>query len=299
MRIEGCRGILKDHLYARAFPYDHFTVVRRADSHDTACQRGLANAGRADQPYNFSAMNHKADIVKHLLARMLVNRKAFGKPADGKQHVVCFLCGLFCFLLCYFLLLCSANASMIMRAAFAVGRVAKQLLRIGMLRITKNLFALPFLHDAAVLHNHDAIRDLLRQSEIMCHEEHTAVLPRAALAQQCHDLLLCFDVQRRRRFIRNQKPRFGDHRQRDCGTLQHATAEFVRILPRTPSRLIKTQFRKQSHRLGLRAAPQLLLLFSAKARHFRLRDLSDSRQQRDLLSAARIVFDKRAVCFLT
>ena len=51
-----------------------------------------------------------------------------------------------------------------MRAAFAVGRVAKQLLRIGMLRITKNLFALPFLHDAAVLHDQDAIRNLLRQS---------------------------------------------------------------------------------------------------------------------------------------
>ena len=67
----------------------------------------------------------------------------------------------------------------------------------------------------------------------------------------------------------------------------------------TPGRLVKAQFRKQSHRLGLRAAPQLLLLFSAKAPHFRLRDLSDSRQQRDLLSAARIVFDKRAVCFLT
>ena len=299
MRIEGCRGILKDHLYAHAFPYDHFTVVWRADPHDTACQRGLANAGRPDQPYNFSAMNRKADIVKHLLARMLINRKAFGKPADGKQRVVCFLCCLFCFLLCYFLLLCIANASMIMRAAFAVGRVAKQLLRIGMLRITKNLFALPFLHDATVLHDHDAIRDLLRQSQIMRHEEHTTVLPRAALTQQCHDFLLCFDIQRRRRFIRNQKPRFGDHRQRDCGTLQHATAEFVRILPRTPSRLIKTQFRKQSHRLGLRAAPQLLLLFSAKARHFRLRDLSDSRQQRDLLSAARTAFDRRTVRFLT
>ncbi len=53
MRIESCRGILKDHLYAHAFPYDHFTAVRRADPHDTACQRGLANAGRPDQPLQF------------------------------------------------------------------------------------------------------------------------------------------------------------------------------------------------------------------------------------------------------
>ena len=72
------------------------------------------------------------------------------------------------------------------------------------IRLPQAWLALPFLHDAAVLHDHDAIRDLLRQSEIMCHEEHTAVLPRAALAQQCHDFLLCFDIQRRRRFIRNQ-----------------------------------------------------------------------------------------------
>ena len=153
--------------------------------------------------------------------------------------------------------------------------------------------------DAPAFHDHDAIRDLLRQSQIMRHEEHTAVLPRAALAQQCHDFLLCFDVQRRRRFIRNQKPRFGDHRQRDCGTLQHTAAEFVRILLCAFVRLVKAKLSKEHHRLGLRAAPQLLLLSSAKVRHFHLRDSPDSRQQRGLLSAARIVFDRRAVYFLT
>ena len=297
MRIESCCGILKDHLYAHAFPYDHSPL---SGAQIPMIQRASVDLPMPDgpiSPYNFSAMNHKADIVKHLLARMLVNRKAL--KARGWK-AACRLLPLR-FVLFPFVLFSAVQRECVHDNASCLCRRprSKRLLRIGILRITKNLFALPFPPRCGPSFMTTMRSAICSASPRSCVTKSILQSCRAQLfAQECHDFLLCFDIQRRRRFIRNQKPRFGDHRQRDCGTLQHAAAEFIRILPRTLGRLIKAQFRKQSHCLGLRVAPRLLPLFRLRLVISVCAICRICGKLRSS-SAAEPLFDRRTVRFLT
>ena len=262
MRVESRRRILKNHLHAYALPHDHLTAVRRTDPHDTARQRRLSDAGRPDQTDDLAPVDLQIDLVKHRFPAILIDRKALGEPANRKQRVCASRYTMHLRLCRRRPLFRGTDPAVIMRIAFAIGCVAEQFLRIGMLRTGKNPFRLSFLHDQPVLHHHDAIRDLLCKAQIMRDKKHAAALLHASLAQQPHDLLLRFDVQRRRWFIGDQKLRLGDHRQRDRGPLQHPAAEFMRILPRTLLRLVKAQLVKQSHCRGLCPAPLLLSLRS-------------------------------------
>ena len=107
---------------------------------------------------------------------------------------------------------------------------------IRVLRVLEDLFDGAFFDLIAAEHDDHAVGHLRNHGHVVRDEHHS----RAGLAfqtvHQGEDLGLNGHIQRRSRFIRDQKARFTGQSHRDHDPLAHAARQFMRILRQTPLR---------------------------------------------------------------
>jgi hypothetical protein len=84
-------------------------------------------------------------------------------------------------------------------------------------------------HDAAMLQDRDAIRDLGDDAEIVGDEQDGGALAHLQIPDQGQDLRLCGDIERRGRFVGDQDGRLERERHRDHRALPLAAGQLVRI----------------------------------------------------------------------
>src|SRR5512135_913801 len=110
----------------------------------------------------------------------------------------------------------------------------------------------PDLGDTPRVHHRHAVRSLRDHAHVVGDQHHRgAVIPRQAL-EQCDDLRLDRDVERRGRFVGDHQARLGGERERDHYALTHAAGELVRIVGEARFRGGNPDLREQRERAPAR-----------------------------------------------
>ena len=103
-----------------------------------------------------------------------------------------------------------------------------------MQRIAVEQLRPPLLHDLPRVHDDRPVADRRGQVQVVRDEQHGQAVRLPQLVQDRHDLGLRRHVERGRRLVGQQQRRAGQQRGRDHDPLQHATRQFVRVLPQPP-----------------------------------------------------------------
>ncbi len=90
-----------------------------------------------------------------------------------------------------------------------------------MLRVLQQLQRGTCLHYLSAIHDHHLVSPLCSQPQIMGYEQHGRPQFGGHGLKMVQDLTLHSDVERRRRFVRNQQPRLAGQADGDEGTLAH------------------------------------------------------------------------------
>ena len=109
--------------------------------------------------------------------------------------------------------------------------------RVRVLRLGEDLGGRAVLDRAAGVHDHDRLRGLGDDAEVVRDQDHADVEVALDLVDQLEDLRLDGHVERRRRLVGDQHGRVVDERHRDHGALAHAAGELVRIVLGTRPRV--------------------------------------------------------------
>ena len=100
---------------------------------------------------------------------------------------------------------------------------------VRMLRLVQDVGGGALLHDAAMLHDGDAVRDFRHHAEIMRDEHHARAAARLDLPDQAQDLHLRRHIERGGGFVGDEQFRLAAEGHRDHDTLLHAAAQLVRV----------------------------------------------------------------------
>ena len=144
------------------------------------------------------------------------------------------------------------------RRAPRLGR--KQHLGIGVLRVCKNLGGRTLLHDLAVLHHTDPIRNLAHDGKIMGDEEHRHTFIPLENLQKIENLCLDRDIKSGRRFVRHQKIRPVGKRHGNHHALALTARKLVRKRPEPTFRIADTDPIKQRDDLRPRLCSRQTLM---------------------------------------
>ena len=104
-----------------------------------------------------------------------------------------------------------------------------QHLRIGLLRAAQHIVTVAIFDNLAVLHHDDPVGDFCDDTKVMGDEQNAGSLALLHFLDQLQDLRLRCDIQRRGRFIRNQKRGIKNQRHGDHDPLALSARELVRI----------------------------------------------------------------------
>ena len=101
------------------------------------------------------------------------------------------------------------------RPAVQPGPALQQRLGVRILRILEHGLRGTLLADLAIAHDHDVVRDLADDREVVGDEQHRHLVPTLQLRNQVQDLLLNRNVERRRRLVGDQELGLAGDRHRD------------------------------------------------------------------------------------
>src|SRR6516225_3035368 len=105
----------------------------------------------------------------------------------------------------------------------------EQRLGVGMLWRAEHLLDWALLDNLAAIHDTDPVRDAAHDAEIMGDEQEAHAKPAPDLREQCEDLRLNGDVQRRGRLVRDEEIRLVGERHRNHDALPLTTRQLMRI----------------------------------------------------------------------
>ena len=100
----------------------------------------------------------------------------------------------------------------------------------GWCGVVEDLVHGPVLHRAPAVHDHDLVRDLGDDAEVVGDEDDAGVVLRLHLAHDVDDLRLDGHVERRRGLVGDQDVRVAADRHGDHRALAHAAGELERVL---------------------------------------------------------------------
>jgi len=106
----------------------------------------------------------------------------------------------------------------------------QQRLRVGMGRVLEHVEHAPLLHHLPGVHDDDAVRDLRDDAEVVRDEEDAHPELVLEVPEQAEDLRLDGDVERGRRFVRDEEIGFARDRDRDHDALGLAAGELVGVV---------------------------------------------------------------------
>ena len=99
-----------------------------------------------------------------------------------------------------------------------------------MLRVLEDRPGRPFLHDAARVHDDDAIAKARDQSHVVGDQDHGRAQLATEVAQQLDDRCLDGHIERRGGLVGDEQGRLVGHAHRDHRALAHAAGELVRVI---------------------------------------------------------------------
>ena len=102
---------------------------------------------------------------------------------------------------------------------------------IGVRRVREDLLGGPFFDDLARVHDHDVVRHLRDDAEVVGDEHDRTVDPVLQIAEQVEDLRLDGHVERRGRLVCDDQFRVAGERHRDHDALPHTARQFVGVHP--------------------------------------------------------------------